>query len=156
MVRGPAPAARLAQNLDAQTARSKAGGRPDVVEPSSAIGGLPVARPIAPPRIELLVRGHVLPEEIDPASRLLRSDEARGFRRRVADDLEQLAMRPDVVLERRNVEITNRDRMMSGRHRAVREPPFELVEEAQLVREFGVDLGVRLIPSRWHIEIVDE
>src|SRR5689334_7201916 len=154
MVRGPAPAARLSQNLDPEATRGKSGSRPDVVEPSSAVVGLPVARPIAPPGIELMVRGNVLPEEVDPASSLLRFDEPRGLGWRVAHDLEQLAMRPDVVLERRHVEVTDGNRMMACRNRAVREPAFELVEEAQLMREFGVALGGGFIAACRYIKIV--
>src|SRR5205085_10260698 len=78
---------------------------PDVVEPATAIGGLPVAVAIAPPRIEPLGRRNEVAHRIDEAARLLQLAELLDLERRVADDGEQLLVRPHVGLERRDVEI---------------------------------------------------
>src|SRR6516162_6087404 len=61
-------------------------------------------------------------------------------------------MAPDVVLEWRNVEITDHDGARGARPQLG--AAGELIEEAELVREFGIDLGVWFVAACRHIEIV--
>ena len=63
-------------------------------------------------------------------------------------------MAPDVVLQRRDVEVAHQHRALLA-WRVVREPLRELVDEGELMREFVVDLGVRLVAARGYIEVVD-
>src|SRR5690606_39200987 len=55
MVGRPVPAARMAQYVVAAEKRNEIGRGPDMVEPAAAVGRGPVLRPVAPPRIELLL-----------------------------------------------------------------------------------------------------
>src|SRR4051794_17063210 len=105
MVRGPCPAARLADYLDVAAEFRERRGGPDMVETATAVGGHPVARPIAPPSIEPSVCRYMVADDVNPAAGRLRLAEPRGLGRRVADDLEQLLVRPHVVFERRHVEV---------------------------------------------------
>ena len=75
-----------------------------------------------------------------------------GFDRRVADDLQELLMAPDVVFMRGDVEIAG-DQMAALEDGLV-EPGGEFAEEPQLVLELGVDLGVGLVAAGRNIEIV--
>ena len=59
------------------------------------------------------------------------------------------------MLERRDVEIAHQDAFMALGHAALAEPCLELIDELELVGEFLVDLGVRLVTARRHIEIVN-
>ena len=150
------PAARFAQDFDAATARRDVGRRPDMVKPAAAVGRSPIAGAIAPPGIELLVGGNMFAHDVDPVAGALDAAQAFSLDRRVADHLEQLAVRPNVVFERRDIEIADDDAIAAARHRAIGEPVFEFVDELQLVGEFLVDRGVGFIAAGRHIEIVND
>src|SRR5262245_41747059 len=148
----PRPAARLACNFDPAETVAQRRADPDVIKPPSFVGSGPVRRAIAPPGIELGRFRDDRAGNVDPAAGALEGRELFTFDRRVRHDLEQLLMAPDVVLERRNVEITDHDRARVARPQIG--TADELVQEAELVREFWIDFGVRLVAARRHIEIV--
>src|SRR3546814_1568489 len=75
MVRGLVPAACRAQNPGRLEPGCHGRGHPDVVEPPAAVGGGPVARPVAPPAIKPFRRGGEVADGVDPAVRGLRSEE---------------------------------------------------------------------------------
>ena len=62
-------------------------------------------------------------------------------------------MAPDVVLERRDVEIADQDHAACA-VAAQRGVVAHLVEEGELVREFRIDLRIGLVAAGRHIEIV--
>ncbi len=63
-------------------------------------------------------------------------------------------MAPDVVLERRDVEVADQDRAARGARLAPNHARH-LVEESELVGEFRVERGVGLVAAGGDVEIVD-
>ena len=92
--------------------------------------------------------------QVDPSGRLAHRLEARRLDRRVADDLQQLLMRPHVVLERRDVEVAHENR--SGRVIGVGADGIHLGDEIELVPEFPVDDRIGLVAAGRDIEIVQQ
>ncbi|CDX46437.1 hypothetical protein MPLDJ20_90013 [Mesorhizobium plurifarium] len=148
------PAARRLQDLVAFESRHQVGGGPDMVEAAAAVRRFPVLRAIAPPSVELLLGGHVEPHQVDPASGLAHRLEICRLDRRVADDVEQLLVRPDVMLLRRDVQVADQDRC--GRFIRARRHGVHLVDEIELVAEFAVDLRVRLVAAGRDVEIMHQ
>src|SRR5262249_12848599 len=119
MIRRLLPAPRLPHDLDAAARFGDRRCRPDMVEAAAAVGCCPIARPVAPPSIELLIGRNMVAHDIDPAACGLRPREARSLGGSMTYDFEKLFVRPDIVLERRHIEIANHQRMLISRHRAV-------------------------------------
>src|SRR3569833_2162044 len=61
------PAARHRDDLGGGGVGGDVGGRPDVVEATATVRGLPVERAVAPPGAQLLAVGQVLAHEVRPA-----------------------------------------------------------------------------------------
>src|SRR5690606_36848877 len=80
-----------------------------MVEPPPLVGRVPVGRAVGPPTVEKTLR-NVLAGDVHPAACLLRLSEQLGLHRRMADDLQEALVVPDVVLPRGDVEITYKDR----------------------------------------------
>ena len=83
--------------------------RPDMVEPPSPVGPVPVLGTVRPPGIEFSF-GNVAPHDIGPVSGLGHRIEQFHFHLGVADHIQQLPVRPDIVLQRRNIEIPDKNR----------------------------------------------
>src|ERR1043166_9543156 len=66
VVGGAFPAAHGLQDGVAPDRAPEAGADPDVIEPAALVRRLPILRPIAPPRIDLLVRRHEFARHVDP------------------------------------------------------------------------------------------
>ena len=113
MVGGPRGAAIILGDRDGRHAVGERVRCPDVVEPAAAVGIAPVVhRPITPPRVELfrLRREHA--HGVDPAAGIARGVELFAFDRRMRDHLQHLLVAPDVVLERRDVEVADQNRAL--------------------------------------------
>src|SRR5690606_3191197 len=110
MVGRPIPPACLAQYVITGEARNEIGRRPDMVEPTPPVGCLPVTRAIAPPGVKLLFVGDVEAHEVDPACGLAHCLEALRLDGRVADHIEQLLVRPDIMFKWCDVEVPHQDR----------------------------------------------
>src|SRR5579872_3712050 len=110
MIRGALPAARVAQYVHALDGRAEVVADPDMVEPPPLIGFRPVRRAVAPPGIELVRIRYELAQRVDPFAGGMRPRELLDLDRRVADDREELLVAPDVVLQRRDVEIAHQNR----------------------------------------------
>ena len=96
--------------------------------------------------------GDGITHRITPAARLHDRGHAFGFNRGVADDPEQLFMRPDIIFMGRDVEIANQH----GRGLTLAcGPCLKLIEEAQFMIEFRVGLTIRDITTSRNVEIVD-
>src|SRR3546814_18094237 len=102
MVRGLVPAACRAQNPGRLEPGCHGRGHPDVVEPPAAVGGGPVARPVAPPAIKPFRRGDEVADGVEPTVRGLGGGELLDLDRSLADVLEELGVRPDIGLWRRD------------------------------------------------------
>src|SRR3546814_2714040 len=89
------------------------GACPDMIEPPSAIRCLPVARAVAPPCEQLVGRWNEAAADVHPAVALLEAAQRRDLDRRVADDIEERLVAPDVAFERRDVEIAEQDRRLA-------------------------------------------
>ena len=116
-----------------------------MIEPAAAVGGRPVRGAIAPPRVELLRLRRELAHAVDPAAGVLRGGEFFAFDRGMRDHAQHLLVAPDIVLERRDVEIADQDRALGcGRleHRVV----AHLVEKSELVGKFRIDPGSGMSP----------
>jgi hypothetical protein len=124
---------------------------PDVIEPAPLVGGVPVLRAVGPPAIEQPV-GNIGAGDIDPTARLLRVAQMLHLDRRVADHLQKLLVRPDVILARGDVQVADKDAFLGSR---VPEPVPHLGQEIELVAEFRVLVAVRLVSAGGDVEIVD-
>ena len=127
---------------------------PDVVEPAALVGLGPVGRAVAPPRVELLVGRHKAAQGVDPRPRRLGAVQFLDLDRRVADDANQRLVAPDVVFERRDVEIADDDRAVGGEIFR-REPCRHFVDEGELVGELVVDRRIGFVAAGRNVEIVD-
>src|SRR5690606_4129963 len=141
-----------AQYVITGEARNEIGRRPDMVEPTPPVGCLPVTRAIAPPGVELLFVGDVEAHEVDPACRLAHCLEALRLDGRVADDSEQLLVRPDIMFECCDAEVAHQDRgcgsVMLGTHLV------QCGNEIEFVLELPVDYRIRLVAPCGYVEIV--
>src|SRR3546814_5759461 len=97
-----------------------------MIEAAAAIVPGPVGRAIAPPGVEPRGRGMEIAAEIDPRiagpERIQRID----FHGRVADDLEQLLVAPDVAGKRRDIEIPDEQGGQGERLGPARHPLDEI------------------------------
>src|SRR5260221_8422087 len=111
MVGGLLPAPHLTQDLGALQAWLQSRGGPNVIEAAAAIILLPIRRAIAPPGKDLLRLRHEMPDRILPMAGLLHRRQLFHLDRGMADDLEELLMGPDVIFQRRDIEIAHHDRL---------------------------------------------
>src|SRR5947208_8756170 len=107
MVRWPFPAAGVARDAEIRDAVLQRARNPDVVEPAAAVADGPVRGAVAPPGIDLLRLRNALARDVEPFAMGLRRQQLLAFDRGVRDDLQQLLVRPDVVLVRRHVEVAD-------------------------------------------------
>jgi len=89
---------------------------------------------------------------IDPAAVLLRRPRASGIDRRVRHHPQHLFVAPDVVLERRDVEIRRAESCGSSRDSAAR-GRSHLVEKASLCANLGLTAD-RDVAARRHVEVI--
>ena len=148
------PAARFFQNRVAGDTIAQGARDPDVVEPAAAVGSLPIARAIAPPGIDFLVMRHERPRHIVPVEGIQRRREQFGFDRRMAHHIEQLLVAPDIVLERRHVEIADQHHGIAFLAPLFGEAGLHLAQEIELVGEFRIGLRVGNVAARRDVEIV--
>ena len=73
----------------------------------------------------------------------------------MADDAQQLLVGPDIIFQRRDIEIADQDHRIVLLRGAPGEEFFHALEEVELVRELGVDRGIGNVAAGRHIEIVD-
>ena len=154
MVGGPVPAARVAADLHLLRGAGERRADPDMVEAAAFIGGGPIGRAVAPPRVELLVGGHELAQGVAPLPGRLDLAELLDLDGRVADDAKQRLMAPNVVLQRGYIEVADQD-FTPRRVAWPRKKRRHFVEEGELMGEFVVDGGIGLVAAGRHIEIVD-
>ena len=125
-----------------------------MVEPAAAVRGLPVGGAVAPPAVELLGLGPERAGGIGPAELAAQLLQRRGLDRRVADDVEQLLVTPDIVLIGGDVEVADQD-ARPPRRVAGDAPGADGVEELQLVGEFRIGLGIGDVAAGRDVEIMD-
>src|SRR4051812_6295112 len=107
---------------------------PRMIEPAAAIVGGPIGRAVAPPGVEPLRRRIEMPAEIDPVMARLQAPERRDLDRRMADDVEQLLVAPDIAFERGDVEIA----YDQGRLGQIFGPARHPLDEIELLPEFRI------------------
>jgi hypothetical protein len=83
----------------------------------------------------------------------LRRQELLAFDRRVRDDLQELLVRPHVVLIWRDIEIADQDVAIVAA-RMQRFARLHLVEKSQLVIELGIERGIGNVAAGRHVEIM--
>ena len=103
VIGGALPAARLAQDLHGAADRGEIRREPDVIKPPALVGSVPVRRAIAPPAVDLLGLGAQVTHGIHQSGLLAQTLQRAGLQRRVADNIEELFVAPDIVLQRRDV-----------------------------------------------------
>src|SRR5262249_31905685 len=146
------PAARVAQDPEIADPVLERARDPDVIEPPAAVAGRPVGGAIAPPRVDFFRKRDALARDVGPLAMGLRRQKLFAFDRRMRDDFQQLPVRPHVVFVRRDVEVADQDvTVVAARTQLV---GFHLVEKAELVLEFRIELWVRYVAARGNVEIV--
>src|ERR1700760_799464 len=105
----PLPTAGVTKNPEIADAVLQRRRDPDVIEPAAAIADRPVGGAIAPPGVDLLRERNPHSRHVAPIALLLRGEQLLAFDRRMRDDLQELLVRPHVVLVRRYVEIADQD-----------------------------------------------
>src|SRR6202163_4381701 len=94
----PPPAARIPRDPEIADAIFQRARDPDVIEPAAAVAYGPVGGAVAPPGIDLLRKRNALPRDVEPFAVGLGGQQFFGLDRGVRHDLQQLLVRPDVVL----------------------------------------------------------
>src|SRR6516162_2353642 len=153
MVGGLVPTATVPVNAGLRECADERIRYPDVIQPAASIRSRPVARPVTPPSVEALVPRQEMPDRVDKSARLLQEPEAFDLDRGVADDRQELFVRPDISLQWGNVQIAHRNHgpavlPFCG------EPCRQLVEEPQLMGKFRVGLRVWHVATCRHINVV--
>src|SRR3990170_33118 len=110
MIRRPKPAAAGLVHLVTDRLRRDLRACPHMVEAAAAIRGDPVLCAVAPPGEATLGRWNEASAEVDPAMRCLKVAQMLHLDRRVADDVEQLLVAPDVAFERCDIEVADQPR----------------------------------------------
>ena len=82
---------------------------PDMVKTPPAITGRPVTGAIGPPGIENFLRSEMRTDNIMPSSILDQTQQPLTLDRRVADDIAKLLRRPDILGQRRDIEIADKN-----------------------------------------------
>ena len=127
-----------------------------MIEPATAIRGGPVFIAVAPPAVEFLVVWGEGAHCVTPAAAFRKQAvELIDLNRRVADDFQQLLVRPHIMLQRRDVEIAEDDDFAIGFHILFR-PVAHGIDKAEFFIELLVHFGVGHIAARGHIEVVDD
>jgi len=152
VVRRTQPAARMLEDAHAGEPVCKRRRNPDVVEPAALVRRLPIGRAVAPPSIELRWLRRVHAHGVDPAARVLNGDELLAFERCVRDDAQHLLMTPDIVLERRDIEIADQNHAVAVATQRRACP--HLIQEGELMREFRIDSGIGRIAASGYVEIM--
>src|SRR4029077_8034345 len=90
---------------------------PDMIETPAFVGGDPIRRAVAPPSVELGRLVCELAHAVDPVAGFLHACKFVALDWRVRNDANHLFMTPDIVLERRDIEIAYQNGAL-GRPRA--------------------------------------
>src|SRR5262245_55611646 len=109
MVRWAVPAAGVAGDLEIADLVLERPRDPDVIEPAAAVADRPVGGAITPPGIDLFRHRDPFARDVEPFAMDLRGEQLLGLDRRVRNYLQELLVRPHVVLMRRNVEVADQD-----------------------------------------------
>lgn len=94
-----------------------------------------------------------MPDGVLPIQRGVQAVEFFNLDRRMGDDVQKLLMAPDIVFQRSDVEITDGDEFLRFGV-IVLEPPVQLIDKIELVREFVVVFGVWNIAACGNVNIV--
>src|SRR4051812_10750394 len=122
-----------------------------MVEPTAAIVPREVGRAVAPPGEAAFGGGHEPAADVDPVVRLAKPGQRLDLDRRVADDLEQRLVAPDVAFERRHVEVADDDGWFGKAFRPASHP----TEEIELLAELRVLFAVGDIAAGGHIDVLE-
>src|SRR5437764_9404676 len=124
-----------------------------MIKAPAFVGNEPIRRTVAPPSVELGRLGGELAHAVDPAAGLLHAGEFVAFDWRVRNDTKHLLVAPDIVFERRDIEIADKNGAIA-RLRAQRRAVAHLVEEAELVGEFRIELRIGDVAAGRDVKIV--
>mmetsp|Transcript_124 Transcript_124/g.387 ORF Transcript_124/g.387 Transcript_124/m.387 type:complete len:248 (+) Transcript_124:399-1142(+) len=125
--------------------------RPDMIQPTPLVRCTPILGPVGPPGIEQPI-GNIRTRHVHPATGLLRSGQMLHLDRRVAHDLQQLLVAPDVILAGGNVQVAHQDRPLGW---FGQKPVAHVCEVIQLLAKLLVFLAVRHIPACGDVKVVD-
>src|SRR6266705_3338975 len=129
MVGRPCGAAIMLGHRDVGDTVGKHLRSPDMIEAPAFVGGEPIRRTVAPPSVELGRLGRELAHAVDPGSGFLHACEFVALDWRVRNDTKHLLVAPDIVLERRHIEIADKNGPL-GWPRTQGRVVAHLVEEA--------------------------
>ena len=86
VVTGFLPTARIADDVAGVPGLRDIRCGPDMIQPATLVGGIPIGGAVGPPAIEIALR-HILPRDVDPIARILHRTKRFDLDRGVADDL---------------------------------------------------------------------
>src|SRR5438477_11399822 len=109
MVRRPCGAAIMLGHSDVGDTVGKHLRSPDMIEAPAFVGGEPIRRTVAPPSVELGRLRLELAHAVDPGSGFLHACEPVALDWRVRNDTKHLLVAPDIVFERRHIEIADKN-----------------------------------------------
>ena len=114
-----------------------------MIQSPPAVGGAPVAGPIAPPGVELFFQGYARTHGINQAATGKERLELVCLYRGVTHNGEKRPVGPHIVFMRCHVEVAEDHRRLLPMVAGLAKPLGKLIEELKLVSEFLVDLGIR-------------
>src|SRR4029453_7708340 len=149
VVRRPLPAAARFEHPGGGDLRQKCWSAPHMIEAAAAIAGCPILGAVAPPGEVALRSRDELAAKVDPLMRCLEARQCLDFDRRMADDVKQRLVVPDVAFQGRDVEVADDQSRLSQLFR----PAGHSLDEVELLAELWVLLAVGNIASSRDVNI---
>ena len=128
---------------------------PPMIEPAAAIGEFPVSSPIAPPGVELFIRRVLGAGDVSEPALGQHALEPVCLHRRMAHHIQQLAVRPHIVLSRRNIDVAGHQQRQRRAPRGAGGVDLpHAFDEIELVGKLLVGLRIRDIRTGRHVKIL--
>ena len=150
MVRRPLPAAARLKDAMRRRLGGQVRGAPHMIETATAVAGGPVLSTVAPPGIASFRRRDELATEVDPVVRSLEPAQGLNLDRRMADDVKERLVAPDVAFQGCDVEVADDQCRLSQLFRPARHP----LDKVQFLAEFRVLCSVGDIAAGRYLDIL--
>ena len=156
MVGGTFPIARFLEYFNRNQPVFQIRRRPDVIQAAAFVVSLPVRIAVAPPGIGFFRFWMKFAQYVDEVQRIFQPCQPFDFYRRMRNDFQHLSVIPNVVFQRRDVEIAADNHFSAGIRLLMLFPPFRhVVHKRQLMGKGKVGYRVGNIAAGRNIDIVD-